>query len=135
MLAAAGVPPHAVVAFHGTLGAGKTTLIRGFARGLGIIEPVTSPTYTLVNEYRWTTSDGAEYPFFHVDLYRLHSSEEFELIGGDDILFGQCIAAIEWSEKVADILPPDHMTVSMEILSGGTRRIQFEGAAIEDSGN
>jgi len=119
---------YGIVCLHGTLGAGKTTLVRGFARGIGITEPVTSPSYTIVNEY---VADKGPVPgttLYHVDLYRLDSADEFELIGADDILFGRGIAVIEWSEKIASLLPPGIIDVTIEILEGSRRKITVEGA-------
>ena len=90
--------PGTVIAFTGDLGAGKTAFTRGLARGLGISERVTSPTFTIVNEY-----EGGRLPLFHFDMYRLESSEELFDIGWEDYLRGG-VCAVEWSEKVADAL-------------------------------
>lgn len=91
--------PGTVIAFTGDLGAGKTAFTRGLARGLGIGERVTSPTFTIVNEY-----EGGRLPLFHFDMYRLESSEEFFDIGWEDYLRRGGVCAVEWSEKVADAL-------------------------------
>ena len=85
--------PGAVVAFTGDLGAGKTAFIRGLARGLGVEERVTSPTFTIVNEYL-----GGRVPLFHFDLYRLGSAEELYDIGWEDYLARGGVCAVEWSE-------------------------------------
>lgn len=96
---AATLSPGAVIAFTGDLGAGKTAFTRGLARGLGISERVTSPTFTIVNEY-----EGGRLPLFHFDMYRLESSEELFDIGWEDYLRRGGVCAVEWSEKVADAL-------------------------------
>lgn len=93
------LPAHTVLAFTGDLGAGKTAFTRGLARGLGIRERVTSPTFTIVNEY-----EGGRLPLFHFDMYRLESSDELFDIGWEDYLARGGICAVEWSEKVSDAL-------------------------------
>lgn len=89
--------PGAVVAYYGGLGAGKTAFTRGLARGLGITEPVTSPTYTIVNEYL-----SGDMPLFHFDMYRLGSSDELFDIGWEDYLARGGVCCVEWSENVDD---------------------------------
>ena len=96
---AAALGPGAVVAFTGDLGAGKTAFVRGLARGLGINERVTSPTFTIVNEY-----EGGRLPLFHFDMYRLSSSDELFDIGWEDYLARGGVCAVEWSENVDDAL-------------------------------
>lgn len=96
---AATLSPGTVIAFTGDLGAGKTAFTRGLARGLGVGERVTSPTFTIVNEY-----EGGRLPLFHFDMYRLESSEELFDIGWEDYLRRGGVCAVEWSEKVADAL-------------------------------
>ncbi|TFG79247.1 MAG: tRNA (adenosine(37)-N6)-threonylcarbamoyltransferase complex ATPase subunit type 1 TsaE [Spirochaetales bacterium] len=118
--------PNTVIAFRGGLGAGKTAMARGLARGLGIRDLVTSPTYTLVNEY-----DGGRLPFFHVDAYRLSSAGEFEFMDARSYLYGGGLCAIEWSERVRDALPADAVIVDIEPLSDGSRKIRIEGALEE----
>ena len=86
------LPAGTVIAYRGDLGAGKTAFTRGLARGLGIQDPVTSPTYTIVNEYL-----GGRVPLFHFDMYRLHSADDLFDIGWDDYLERQGICAVEWS--------------------------------------
>ncbi len=103
--------PGAVVAFTGDLGAGKTAFVRGMARGLGITQWVTSPTFTIVNEY-----EGGRLPLFHFDLYRLNSSDELFDIGWEDFLRRGGICAVEWSENVADALEED--TIFIDIRRG-----------------
>ena len=96
---AAALGPGAVVAFTGDLGAWKTAFVRGLARGLGIGERVTSPTFTIVNEY-----EGWRLPLFHFDMYRLSSSDELFDIGWEDYLARGGVCAVEWSENVDDAL-------------------------------
>ena len=91
--------PGAVVAYTGDLGAGKTAFTRGLARGLGIDGSVTSPTFTIVNEY-----EGGRMPLFHFDMYRLGSSDELFDIGWEDYLARGGVCAVEWSENVDDAL-------------------------------
>lgn len=93
------IAPGTVIAFTGDLGAGKTAFTRGLARGLGLTERVTSPTFTIVNEY-----EGGRLPLFHFDMYRLESSEELFDIGWEDYISRGGVCAVEWSEKVADAL-------------------------------
>lgn len=99
-----------VLAFTGSLGMGKTAFTRGLARGLGCRGRVTSPTFTIVNEY-----DGKT-PLFHFDMYRLGSSDELFDIGWDDYLARGGVCAVEWSERVSDALPGD--TIFVDIARG-----------------
>ena len=110
-----------VLAYRGDLGAGKTAFTRGLARGLGCAEPVTSPTYTIVNEYL-----GGRMPLFHFDMYRLHSSDDLWDIGWEDYLERGGICAVEWSENVADAME-DAIIITIEKLGDETRRITVEG--------
>ncbi len=96
---AARLQPGDVIAFRGSLGAGKTALTRGIAAGLGITECVTSPTYTIVNEYL-----SGRLPLFHFDMYRLHSADDLFDIGWEDYLERGGVCAVEWSENVEDAM-------------------------------
>ena len=100
--------PGDVIAFFGDLGAGKTALTRGIAQGLGITDIVTSPTYTIVNEYL-----TGRLPLFHFDMYRLGSSDELFDIGWEDYLARGGVCAVEWSERVSDALPEDTIFVDI----------------------
>ena len=102
--------PGDVLAFTGSLGMGKTAFTRGLARGLGCRGRVTSPTFTIVNEYEGKT------PLFHFDMYRLGSSDELFDIGWDDYLARGGVCAVEWSERVSDALPGD--TIFVDIARG-----------------
>ena len=115
------LPPGTVLAYRGDLGAGKTAFTRGLARGLGYTEPVTSPTYTIVNEYL-----GGRLPLFHFDMYRLGSSDDLWDIGWEDYLERGGVCAVEWSENVMDAME-DAITVNIEKTGGDTRRITIEG--------
>ena len=115
--------PGAVIAFTGDLGAGKTAFTRGLARGLGIADRVTSPTFTIVNEY-----EGGRLPLFHFDMYRLSSSDELFDVGWEDYLARGGVCAVEWSENVSDALEGD--VIVLEIRRGesdGQRVIEIGG--------
>ena len=99
--------PGSVVAFRGGLGMGKTAFTRGLAQGLGCTGRVTSPTFTIVNEYR------GNIPLFHFDMYRLDSSDALFDIGWEDYLDRGGVCAVEWSENVREALPPDAVTVTI----------------------
>lgn len=115
------LPAGTVLAYRGDLGAGKTAFTRGLSRGLGCAELVTSPTYTIVNEYL-----GGRLPLFHFDMYRLRSSEDLWDIGWEDYLERGGVCAVEWSENVADALE-DAVTITIEKLGETSRRITLEG--------
>ena len=113
----------AVIAYQGDLGAGKTAFTRGVACGLGAKESVTSPTYTIVNEYL-----SGKYPLFHFDMYRLASSDDLFDIGWEDYLDRGGICAVEWSENVADAME-NAIIVTIEKLGEESRRITIEGGS------
>ena len=113
--------PGDIIAYRGDLGAGKTAFTRGLARGLGCREPVTSPTYTIVNEYL-----SGRLPLFHFDMYRLASSEDLWGIGWEDYLDRAGVCAVEWSENVEDAMD-NALWVTIEALPGDRRRITLEG--------
>ena len=113
--------PGTVIAYRGDLGAGKTAFTRGLARGLGVKDPVTSPTYTIVNEYL-----GGRMPLFHFDMYRLHSADELWDIGWEDYLERGGVCAVEWSENVAEAME-NPITVTIEMTGEESRRITIEG--------
>jgi len=118
---AAVLKPGAVLAYRGDLGAGKTAFTRGLARGLGAKELVTSPTYTIVNEYL-----SGKMPLFHFDMYRLGSADELWDIGWEDYLERGGVCAVEWSENVAEAME-DAITVCIEKTGEESRRITIEG--------
>lgn len=118
------VSPGAVLAYRGGLGMGKTAFTRGLARGLGYPGRVTSPTFTIVNEY-----EGGRLPLFHFDMYRLSSSEDLFGIGWEDYLARGGVCAVEWSERVEDALPADtiRITFARSPKHDGWRSITVEG--------
>lgn len=113
--------PGTVLAYKGDLGAGKTAFTRGLARGLGSTDMVTSPTYTIVNEYL-----SGRMPLFHFDMYRLHNADDLFDIGWDDYLERGGVCAVEWSENVAEAME-DAILVSIEKHGENTRVITIEG--------
>lgn len=116
--------PGCVVAFRGGLGMGKTAFTRGLARGLGCRGRVTSPTFTIVNEY------SGDIPLFHFDMYRLGGEDELFDIGWEDYLARGGVCAVEWSENVEDALRDAiHITIEKDPLEPDTRRITIEGGS------
>jgi tRNA threonylcarbamoyladenosine biosynthesis protein TsaE len=116
-----------VVALHGPLGAGKTTLVKGIARSLQIQDPVTSPSFTLIAEYDGILG-GVPIVVYHVDLYRIGHPQEIEDLGLEEILNGSGICVIEWAEKAADFLPDSAIRVEIGLLNGQNRRLEIDGA-------
>jgi tRNA threonylcarbamoyladenosine biosynthesis protein TsaE len=112
--------PGDVIALSGELGAGKTALVKGIARGLGITVEVTSPTFTLIHEY-----GGGRLPLFHVDLYRLDSVPQALAVGIEDYLNGRGVTVIEWAERIAPLLPPHTTRIRIESTGEDTRRIEI----------
>ncbi len=117
---AAALEPGSVLALAGDLGAGKTAFTRGLAAGLGVSGEVSSPTFTLIHEYR-----GGRLPLFHADLYRLESEEEVLGIGLDDYLEGEGVTVIEWADKFARLIPRDAQWLRFTVLEGEQREIQW----------
>lgn len=109
-----------VVAMYGDLGAGKTAFVRGMARGLGLDATVSSPTFTIVNEYLGPV------PLFHFDMYRLGSSDELFEIGWEDYIQRGGICVVEWSENVEDAFFPDTIKVNIEKTGDSSRKITIE---------
>ena len=118
------LPAGTVIAYRGDLGAGKTAFTRGLARGLGITDPVTSPTYTIVNEYT-----SGRLPLFHFDMYRLRSTDDLFDIGWDDYLERQGIYAVEWSENVPEAME-NALVVTIQKTGEESRKITLEGGGI-----
>ena len=119
--------PGTILAYEGDLGAGKTAFTRGLARGLGATEQVTSPTYTIVNEYL-----SGRMPLFHFDMYRLASSDDLWDIGWEDYLDRRGVCAVEWSENVADAME-GAITVSIRKTGEESRKITITGGqGLED---
>ncbi len=107
-----------VLAMTGTLAAGKTTLTKGIAQALGVDDNVTSPTFCLISEY-----EGKKLPLYHMDVYRLEGAEDFANLGVDDMLYGDGVCVVEWSEKVASELPKRTIKITIEPLEGSERKI------------
>lgn len=108
-----------VLALHGELGSGKTCFVQGLAEGLGVSDVVSSPTFTIVNEYKGRCR------LYHVDLYRLKSAAEVETLGLEDYLEGEGITAIEWPEKAAFMLPKNTIHIYFEFMDINRRRIKI----------
>lgn len=98
-----------VLCLSGDLGAGKTTFTQGFAKGMGILDTVSSPTFTIIQEY-----EGSGLPLYHFDVYRISDIEEMEEIGYEDYFYGDGVCLIEWAELVEDILPDDRTDIKIE---------------------
>lgn len=111
-----------VIAYKGGLGAGKTTFTRGLAIGMGLPDEVSSPTFALVNEYR-----GKALTLYHFDMYRIMNEEALETTGFYDYLSDDCVIAVEWSENIADCLPKNIITVTIEKIGEEERRIEVKG--------
>ena len=115
-----GLGPGTVIALHGDLGAGKTCFIQGYAAALGIDEPITSPTYTLIGEYE------GRLPLHHIDLYRLSGPEEALGLGLEEYFDANAITAIEWAERAEGLLPPDLLHIRIEAdTETGTREFRI----------
>ncbi|MDR2537040.1 MAG: tRNA (adenosine(37)-N6)-threonylcarbamoyltransferase complex ATPase subunit type 1 TsaE [Treponema sp.] len=112
-----------VVALRGGLGVGKTWLTKGIARGLGVTEEVTSPTYTIISEYE------ARLPFYHIDAYRLRGDDDFAALGADDALYGNGVTVIEWSERIAQSIPDNALAIEISILEDARRLIVVKESA------
>ncbi len=113
-----------VIALQGGLGAGKTTLAKGIARGLGVEDEVVSPSFTLIQQYEGRLA------LTHIDLYRLDGVEEFEMIGGEEFLYPEGVTLIEWAEKIQAMLPAAVKTITIAIEENLARTITVEGLAL-----
>ncbi len=117
-----------IITLDGDLGAGKTAFVRGIAKGLGLKDRVSSPTFTIVNEYR-----NGTIPVFHFDVYRISSSDEMYDIGWEDYISQNAVVVVEWSVNISDILDMEHITVTISkdlSVSEQYREIVVEGAVI-----
>ncbi len=110
-----------VVVLEGELGAGKSELARGIARGLGVTETVTSPSFTILNVY-----ESGRCPLYHFDWYRLESEEELYELGMDEYLGGDGIAVVEWAERCPDAVPENVLRIRLEVTGGESRRIAID---------
>ena len=111
-----------IVGLTGCLGAGKTTLVKGLAEGLNIKEEVTSPSYTIIKEYH-----NGTLPLYHMDLYRIDNLEELFLTGFEELIYGNGISIIEWSEKAGEVLPEEAVSINIIINSDYSRTVQIGG--------
>ena len=109
-----------IIAMQGTLAAGKTTITKGIAQALGITETITSPTFCLISEYQGTM------PLYHMDVYRLDGREDFINLGTDDLLYGDGVSIIEWSEKIMEELPSSTIILKITPQEDGKRLIEIE---------
>lgn len=121
------VRPGTIIALYGDLGSGKTAFVQGLARGLGVPEEyyVTSPTYTLINEY------PGRCPLYHIDLYRLDAAADFEDIGLDDALYGDGVSAIEWAERFHAGALLEYLAVHLETAGENRREIRLVAHGLE----
>ncbi len=120
---AASLNAGSVAAISGALGSGKTCLTKGIALGLGLTENITSPTYTIINEYQREGSPA----LYHIDAYRLNCDKDFEDIGGIDIINSGGISIIEWSERIPNSIPKNSISISLEIKDALSRSIKIKG--------
>lgn len=112
----------ATLCLYGELGSGKTTFVQGFARGLGIKQRIISPTFIIIRQYK--VSPSRRNAFYHIDLYRIESPQDFEGLGLEEILNDSGnIVAIEWAERMGELLPKDRIDIEFEYADEGKRRI------------
>ena len=111
--------PGDVLAFFGDLGSGKTTLIKGICEGLEVEADITSPTFTLIHEY------SGRLPVYHFDFYRIANSHEVWELGCDEYFYGDGVCLIEWADRVADVLPDDHLRIEIAITGPSEREFQI----------
>lgn len=109
-----------VIAMQGTLAAGKTTITKGIAAALGIEDTITSPTFCLISEYQ------GKMPLYHMDVYRLNGAEDFAELGTDDMIYGNGVSIIEWSEKIITELPRKTILLRITPQEDGTRLIEID---------
>lgn len=109
-----------IIAMQGTLAAGKTTITKGIAQALDISEEITSPTFCLISEYY------GRMPLYHMDVYRLDGTEDFINLGVDDMLYGDGVCIIEWSEKIMDELPKNTIILRIFPQDDNSRKIEIE---------
>ena len=120
--------PGTVITLDGDLGAGKTLFTKGFAAGLEITEPVSSPTFTILQEY-----EGGRLPLYHFDVYRIGDPAEMDEVGFDDYIYGDGVCMIEWSELIAELIPDDAIRIVIErdaALGDDYRRIEVKSPVV-----
>jgi tRNA threonylcarbamoyladenosine biosynthesis protein TsaE len=113
--------PGDVFALAGDLGTGKTQFVKGFARGLGYQLPVTSPTFTLLHEYR-----GGRLPIYHFDFYRIENTEALKMIGFDESVYGRGVSIIEWADRFPSVIPASARWIRFQLISTTERRMELE---------
>ncbi|MDW8848694.1 tRNA (adenosine(37)-N6)-threonylcarbamoyltransferase complex ATPase subunit type 1 TsaE [Flavobacterium sp. MMLR14_040] len=113
--------PKKIILFNGEMGVGKTTLIKQLCKSLGVEDATSSPTFSLVNEYYTVNNDIV----YHFDFYRLNKETEALDMGVDDYLYSGNWCFIEWSEKIASLIPEEHSTVTIELLADGKRKLEL----------
>jgi len=111
--------PGDLFAFYGELGAGKTCFIQGISRGLEVKDYVTSPSFTIINEYQ------GKIPIFHFDLFRLNNAEEILELGYEEYFYGEGLTVIEWAEKIGQLLPKEHLKIDIKFKDRYKRAITF----------
>ena len=110
-----------IIAYKGSMGAGKTTFTRGLCIGLGLPDEVTSPTFALVNEYR------GKITLYHFDMYRIQSADDLETTGFYDYISDDSVLAVEWSENISEVLPQNTIYITFDRIDENTREITIEG--------
>ncbi len=118
--------PGDIIAYTGTLAAGKTTFTKGIADALNIDEEVTSPTFTIISEYE------GKMPLYHIDAYRLNNADDFFNLGIDEMLYGKGVTVIEWTENVLSEIPESAIWISIEITSSESRKIKVKNWKYEN---
>ncbi|WP_394758063.1 tRNA (adenosine(37)-N6)-threonylcarbamoyltransferase complex ATPase subunit type 1 TsaE [Flavobacterium sp.] len=114
--------PEKVILFNGEMGAGKTTFIKALCKQLGVENPTSSPTFSLVNEYQIADNELV----YHFDVYRLKNQNEALDMGIDDYLYSGNWCFIEWAEKIPDLIPEDHSVITISILNNGKRELELQ---------
>jgi tRNA threonylcarbamoyladenosine biosynthesis protein TsaE len=118
-------PDHRIIALTGDLGAGKTTFTQQFARLVGVKAAITSPTFSLVNEYEYQATDGQLHTFYHMDLYRINTAEEALDFGFEEYLDSGEYCLIEWPQVIENLLPADVLRIHLEIMEDSSRKVIF----------
>src|SRR5215203_1359060 len=112
-------------AFHGAMGAGKTTIITALCKQKGVKDVISSPTFSIINEYRYL-ENGTEKKIYHLDLYRLNSMEEIIQAGVEDCIYSGEICFVEWPEKAPEFLNENTVSVYIDIMNSNTRQVKIE---------